>query len=71
VDQALGCGESRDNPNAGVAERGDDQQKSTLISVPDAGPALFSIDGLGFDVEWIIVKNLFRDALGEKDGHRL
>lgn len=45
VDQALGCRKSGDNANARVAERGDDQQESTLIGAPDAGPALFSIDG--------------------------
>lgn len=42
-----------------MAERGDDQQESTLIGVPDAAPALFSIDGFGFEVERIVIKNLF------------
>lgn len=42
-----------------MAERGDDQQESTLIGVPDAAPALFSIGGFGFEVERIVIKNLF------------
>ena len=59
MDQALGCWESGDNANARVAERRDNQQEPTLIGVPDAGTALFSIDSFGFDVERIVVNNLF------------
>ena len=59
VDQALGCRESGDNANAGAPERGDDQQEPALIGAPDAGPASFSIDGFGFEVERIVIKNLF------------
>jgi hypothetical protein len=59
MDQALGCGEGSDDANARVAECCDDQKESTLIGAPDTGTALLSIDGFGFDVERIIVNNLF------------
>ena len=60
MDQALRRGESGDNANARVAESRDDQQESTAIGGPDAGKALFAIDRFGFDVERIVVNNLFR-----------
>ncbi len=31
-----------------------------MISVPDARKALLAIDGIGFDVQGIVVNNLFR-----------
>jgi hypothetical protein len=59
ADQALGCGESGDNTYARVAESRDDQQEPTLIGVSDARKPLFAIDGFGFDIERIVVNNLF------------